>query len=128
MLVDARKMLDSLMNYDKENIPEKVIKKITEYVENDQFTPEVIAKVSKACTAICQWVHAMYTFHNVNNSIEPKREALASSQAELKVATAAAAVEARAHGRPLREMGSEQLLRSLCWSIRTHETPREAHR
>ena len=85
LLKDSNKFLKSLFDYDKENIPEKVIKKITEYVENDQFTPEVIAKVSKACTAICQWVHAMYTFHNVNNSIEPKREALASSQAELKV-------------------------------------------
>ena len=31
----------------------------------EEFTPEAVAKVSKACTSICMWVRAMYVYHNV---------------------------------------------------------------
>ena len=85
LLQDPNKFLKSLFDFDKENIPEKVINKISPYIENELFTPEVIAKVSKACTAVCQWVHAMHKFYHVSRSIEPKRKMLADSQAELKV-------------------------------------------
>lgn len=85
LLNDPNKFLKSLFDFDKENIPESVIKKISPYIENESFTPDVIAKVSKACTAVCQWVHAMHKFYHVSRSIEPKRKALADSQAELKV-------------------------------------------
>ena len=51
LLKNPNKFLKSLFDYDKENIPEQVIEKITEYVENDQFQPEVIARVSKAGAA-----------------------------------------------------------------------------
>eukprot|EP01045_Picozoa_sp_COSAG04_P021413 COSAG04_NODE_2301_length_4364_cov_1.731770_2_plen_339_part_00 len=78
------KFVTSLFDYDKDNIPRQVIEKITEYVENDQFQPEVIRKVSKACTAICQWVHAMFKYHQIALSVEPKRQSLADSQAELR--------------------------------------------
>jgi dynein heavy chain len=85
MLGNAEKFLKSLFDYDKENIPEKVIKKIGPYIENPDFTPEAIKKVSVACTAVCMWVHAMVKFHHVSRSIEPKRQMLAGAQAELKV-------------------------------------------
>ena len=85
LMQNPQKFLDSLFEYDKDNISEKVIKKIKDHAENTDFTPEVIAKVSKACTSICMWVHAMYKFYHVSRSIEPKRQALASSNGELKV-------------------------------------------
>jgi len=31
----------------------------------EEFTPDAVAKVSKACTSICMWVRAMYVYHNV---------------------------------------------------------------
>jgi dynein heavy chain len=31
----------------------------------EEFAPEAVAKVSKACTSICMWVRAMYVYHNV---------------------------------------------------------------
>ncbi len=31
----------------------------------EEFTPEAVSKVSKACTSICMWVRAMYVYHNV---------------------------------------------------------------
>ena len=62
ILSNPAKFLTDLMDYDKDNIPEAVIKKITPLIENESFTPAVIAKVSKACTAMCTWVHAMNTY------------------------------------------------------------------
>lgn len=40
---------------------------------NEEFQPASIAKVSKACTSICQWVRAMNTYHFVAKGVEPKR-------------------------------------------------------
>ncbi|CAH8652543.1 unnamed protein product [Schistosoma rodhaini] len=83
MLQDPGKFLDSLMNYDKENIPEYIIHKIKPYIESESFSPATIAKVSKACTSICLWVRAMFKYYNVAKTVEPKRQALQSSELEL---------------------------------------------
>lgn len=53
------------------------------YIEMEEFTPDNVAKVSKACKSICMWVRAMYIYHNVALQVEPKRQALAAAQAEL---------------------------------------------
>ena len=83
------------MEFDKDNIPEAVIKKIEPLIQNELFTPEVIKKVSSACTAICTWVHAMHTYYFIAREVEPKRKALAGAKAELGgvMATKAAAEE-----------------------------------
>ena len=57
--------------------------KVGKLVEDENFQPEKIAKVSKACTAICTWVHAMHTYYYIARDVEPKRQALAAAQAEL---------------------------------------------
>jgi len=91
MLADPTGFLDSLMTYDKENIPADVIKKIDPYIQRDDFTPEAIAKVSKACTSICMWVRAMHTYYIVSVSVAPKRARLAEAQSSLDVTMAALA-------------------------------------
>eukprot|EP00951_Prasinocladus_malaysianus_P008205 scaffold59330_cov37-Prasinocladus_malaysianus.AAC.1 len=68
LLNDPTKFLDSLLTYDRDNIPQAVINKIEPYIQMEEFTPENVERVSKACTAICQWVRAMYTYHNVSLS------------------------------------------------------------
>lgn len=51
--------------------------------QREDFTPEAISKVSKACTSICMWARAMYVYHNVALSVAPKRAALAAAQDQL---------------------------------------------
>ena len=80
LLNDAKAMMDNMFKYDKDNIPEKVIKQITPYIEMDGFTPAAIEKASKACTAICMWVRAMHTYNRVALAVEPKKKALAEAQ------------------------------------------------
>ena len=46
-LQDPGKFLESLFQYDKDNIPMETIKKIEPYIQNPNFTPEAISKVKK---------------------------------------------------------------------------------
>jgi hypothetical protein len=66
LLSDATKFLDSLLNFSKDNIPEPIIKRIEPYIAMEEFTPEAVSKVSKACTSICMWVRAMPAHHMVS--------------------------------------------------------------
>ncbi|KAF6774187.1 hypothetical protein AHF37_07990 [Paragonimus kellicotti] len=83
LLQDPGKFLDSLLNFDRDNIPDSVIVKIKPYIESESFMPATIAKVSKACTSICLWVRAMYKYYHVAKNVAPKRQALQSSELEL---------------------------------------------
>ncbi|XP_050390512.1 dynein axonemal heavy chain 1 [Patella vulgata] len=81
---DPIKFLESLFKFDKDNIPDDVIKKIQPYIDNDAFMPENIAKVSKACTSICQWCRAMHKYHFIAKGVAPKREKLRIATADLE--------------------------------------------
>lgn len=59
------------------------IRRVVPYIEMEEFHPDQVVKVSKACKSICQWVRAMYVYHNVALQVEPKRQALAAASAEL---------------------------------------------
>ena len=85
MLVNPDRFLQSLYDYDKDNIPDAVIQKINPYVANPDYTPGNIEKVSHACTSICLWVRAMHKYHHVAKSVAPKRAKLEQSSAELEV-------------------------------------------
>ncbi|XP_060586003.1 dynein axonemal heavy chain 6-like [Ruditapes philippinarum] len=82
MLGDAN-FLKKLYEYDKDNIGESILKKLKKYIENPKFIPEEVAKVSKACRSMCMWVRAMDTYAHVYRTVEPKRQKLATAQAEL---------------------------------------------
>lgn len=57
------KFLDSLKEYDKDNIPAPVIKKIREkYITNSEFDPAIIKNVSSACEGLCKWVRAIEVY------------------------------------------------------------------
>lgn len=46
MLGDSN-FLKKLMEYDKDNISESILKKLKKYIDNPNFFPESVAKVSK---------------------------------------------------------------------------------
>lgn len=53
------------MDVDQYMLMQATIKRVVPYIEMEEFHPENVAKVSKACKSICQWVRAMYVYHNV---------------------------------------------------------------
>lgn len=60
------KFLDSLKEYDKDNIPMPVMKKIRDkYMSNPDFEPNLIRNVSSACEGLCKWIRAMDVYDSV---------------------------------------------------------------
>jgi len=71
----------------KDNIPPKIIKRIRqEYMTNEEFTPERIAKASSACEGLCRWVQAMDIYDRVAKVVAPKKEMLAVAEGEYETA------------------------------------------
>lgn len=84
LIQNAKKFLEKLINFDKDAMEEKVVKKMAPYMENPEFTPDRIEQVSKACRAVCMWCHAMFTYYHVARDVEPKRQRLAQASETLK--------------------------------------------
>lgn len=83
MLQEPDKFIKSLLEYDKEAISEHMINQLKKYVTDPEFSPEKMMLKSKACTSLCQWIHAMYNFYHVNLVVKPKKIALAKANEEL---------------------------------------------
>ncbi|XP_075889814.1 dynein axonemal heavy chain 9 isoform X2 [Nelusetta ayraudi] len=82
--VDA--FLDSLMNFNKENIPEACLKAIQPYLQDPEFQPDLVASKSYAAAGLCSWVLNIVKFYQVYCEVEPKRQALSKANAELAAA------------------------------------------
>ncbi|PAA64367.1 hypothetical protein BOX15_Mlig029056g2 [Macrostomum lignano] len=86
------KFLESLQNFDKDNIPAPIMKVIRErFIVNPEFVPERIAVASTACEGLCKWVRAMDQYDKVAKIVAPKKEALRKAEGELAVAQEALA-------------------------------------
>lgn len=78
------KFLDSLKNFDKDNIPPAYMKIIRDKFINDRsFQPEAIKKVSTACEGLCKWVRAIEVYDRVIKVVKPKQMMLAEAEAAL---------------------------------------------
>ena len=75
--------LQTLENYDKDNIDPKIIKKIARYVNDPEFHPDNVSRISQAATSLCMWVRAMHKYDEVAKNISPKREKLRKAEADL---------------------------------------------
>uniref|UniRef100_I3MYF0 Dynein axonemal heavy chain 6 n=1 Tax=Ictidomys tridecemlineatus TaxID=43179 RepID=I3MYF0_ICTTR len=87
-LLGESNFLRRLLEYDKENIKPQIIAKLQKYINNPDFLPEKVEKVSKACKSMCMWVRAMDLYFRVVKEVEPKRQKLRAAQAELDVTIA----------------------------------------
>eukprot|EP00879_Flechtneria_rotunda_P012885 GHRR01013457.1.p1 GENE.GHRR01013457.1~~GHRR01013457.1.p1 ORF type:complete len:515 (+),score=167.05 GHRR01013457.1:893-2437(+) len=82
-ILSDTKFIQRLIEYDKDNITERVRKELARVVADPSFTPDQVGKQSKAAMSICLWVRAMDTYTTVYRVVEPKRKALAAAQAAL---------------------------------------------
>jgi len=83
VLNDAKKLLDDLFEYDKDNIPDKTIQLIGPYMDREDFDPVAIKRSSIACEALCLWCRAMYKYHFIAKGVEPKRKMLREAEQDL---------------------------------------------
>ena len=57
--------MKSLLEFDKGHIPDAVIKRLHKYIDNPEFTPEAVAKQSKAAQSLCMWCRAMDVYDGI---------------------------------------------------------------
>jgi hypothetical protein len=77
--------LDKLREYDKDNIPSRIVRQVREtYVPMDAFAPENVKRASSAAEGMCKWILAMLEYDRVLNFIRPKRAALEDSEKTLQ--------------------------------------------
>lgn len=87
MMGNPGQFIESLQNYDKDKIPQKVLKKLKRYIDDPAFNPDLIAKKSVAGKSICMFVCAMDKYAEVKKIVEPKEAKLAEAMKLLEVAT-----------------------------------------
>lgn len=63
--------MKSLLEFDKDHIPEAVMKKLRKYTDNPEFTAEAVAKQSKAAQSLCMWCRAMDVYDRIAKVIAP---------------------------------------------------------
>ncbi|XP_031567025.1 dynein heavy chain 2, axonemal-like, partial [Actinia tenebrosa] len=75
--------IKQLVNYDKDNMTDRVLKKIGTYCSQSDFQPEIIGRVSLAAKSLCMWVRAMEVYGRIYRVVEPKRQRLNQATQQL---------------------------------------------
>lgn len=81
-----------MIGYDKEHIPDSVIKKIRPIFDSPDYSIEAIKASSEALMGICKWAEGMLKYYDLLKIVNPKRAKvsemtvkLAKVQAELDI-------------------------------------------
>jgi dynein heavy chain len=96
---DSKKLLNDsnflvgLETYDKDNISEKILKALKKYIEDPDFTPDKVEKVSRAAKSLCMWCRAMDVYARVAKNVEPKKKALKEAEDSVAAMTAVLATK-----------------------------------
>lgn len=72
-----------LQNYDKDSVPESVIRKVSKYINDESFLPDVVGLSSFACCSLCIWVRAIHNYTEVVKKVQPKKLKLHKAEQRL---------------------------------------------
>nr|XP_033342927.1 dynein heavy chain 12, axonemal isoform X1 [Megalopta genalis]XP_033342928.1 dynein heavy chain 12, axonemal isoform X2 [Megalopta genalis] len=77
------RFLETLRQYDKDNIPTRIMQEIkTKYLTDKSFEPKVVARASSAAEGLCKWIRAMVLYDEVAKVVAPKKAKLEAAQKE----------------------------------------------
>ena len=68
--------LDRLKNYDKNNIPDNILKKLRTYTTKQDFDPAIVGPKNSASKSLCMWCKAIDNYSKVVKEVEPKKRKL----------------------------------------------------
>ena len=75
--------LKKLMEFNKEGMTDKVLKKIGGYCNQPDFNPDTVGRISGAAKSLCMWVRAMEIYGRIFRVVEPKKQRLRSAEMQL---------------------------------------------
>ena len=85
-LLSDSNFMTSLQEFDKENISDAIIRKLSKYVDDPVYMPETVAKQSRAAMSLCMWTRAMHVYNRVAKVVEPKKASLRKAEEMLETA------------------------------------------
>ena len=89
MLLDLNKFIASLINFDKDNIPQSRLKKLNQILSRPEFDiPSIQQKVAYAAD-MAIFCKAMKIYAETNDKVKPKKEQVAKLSVELDIANTA---------------------------------------
>lgn len=80
--------LKSLQNYEKDNMDEKRVAKIQQWITHENFSKERLEKVNNVAASLCAWVLAMDKYYNISLIVKPKQASLAEAEASYAILSA----------------------------------------
>lgn len=87
--------LKKLINYDHQNMSDKIYTRVRKYTREEDFNPLAIGKISVACKSMCSWVIALENYTKVHRMVKPKQEKCREAQEALAVAREKLALKQR---------------------------------
>jgi len=88
LLGNPNQFLKDMIAYDKDNIDEKIVRKVNSMLSSPTFSMADIAVASGALTGIMKWVQAMMKYHELLKIVNPKRAKIAEMKEKLSVVRA----------------------------------------
>jgi dynein heavy chain len=76
--------IKKLTKFDYNSLDRPLIERITVYIENENFQPEMVRKAAGAAEGLCRWCIALYNYFFVKQDIGPKQAALIQATEELR--------------------------------------------
>jgi dynein heavy chain len=83
-LISKMNFLQMCKEYDKDHIPEKVLRRLRLMVQDEDMQAEKLESVSAAAVYLTKWVQAMVKYSRVAKKVEPKKKALAEAEEVLE--------------------------------------------
>jgi len=75
--------LNRLINYDKDQLVESLLNKVSKFTTRPEFDPETVGSVSRAAKSLCMWVRAMEVYGRIAKDVAPKRMKLQTAMRTL---------------------------------------------
>ncbi len=74
LMGNVNKFKESLVNFEKDQITDKVIKQLKAHISHPDFVPDSIREKVGPAGDLATWVCAMDKFFDVNKVVEPKKK------------------------------------------------------
>ena len=93
VLAAPQKLLEELINYDKDHIPDELIFKVTPMLNLPEMDEAKVKSASSALVSVRIWITAMIKYHNTLKEVTPLRAIAKSKGEELAAVMAVVAVK-----------------------------------
>lgn len=88
LLNNPNGFMDAMKEYDKENIPPAVVKRVNAILQSEDFTYEKVKNAAGALVAILKWSQAMMNYNELLKVVNPKREKVKEMNEKLAIVNA----------------------------------------